>query len=187
MAASRELHLGGRGGERATGSQNHRDHQDAHLRALPGWLARLQATGARCWRVAKDMQLRCFVLLSLRGGGSAFTLPQLAVGRAAVPRRVVHMAFYKPAAAAAAASPEQEVEDARTKYFDACAKKGVDSPQARVAMEVFKAALASQARSAKAKRALVMLMPFLVLVSCIFYNEVTTPWTALDALFFGPR
>ena len=137
------------------------------------------------------MQLRCFVLLSLRGGGSAFTWPQLAVGRAAVPRRVVHMAFYKPAAAAAAASPEQEVEDARTKYFDACAKKGVDSPQARVAMEVFKAALVSQElrdlRSAKAKRALVMLMPFLVLVSCIFYNEVTTPWTALDALFFGPR
>ena len=35
--------------------------------------------------------------------------------------------------------------------------------------------------------ALGFLVPFLVLVSCIFYNEVTTPWTALDALFFGPR
>ena len=44
-----------------------------------------------------------------------------------------------------------------------------------------------RARTAKAKRALGFLVPFLVLVSCIFYNEVTTPWTALDALFFGPR
>ena len=42
-------------------------------------------------------------------------------------------------------------------------------------------------RSAKAKRANAILMPFLVLICCGFYNEVTTPWTALDALFFGPR
>ena len=41
--------------------------------------------------------------------------------------------------------------------------------------------------SARALRASAILFPFLVLVCCIFYNEVTTPWTALDALFFGPR
>ena len=42
-------------------------------------------------------------------------------------------------------------------------------------------------RSAEAKRALGFLMPVLVAFSFIFYSEATTPWTALDALFFGPR
>ena len=110
-----------------------------------------------------------FLLWCLVEGGAAFTLPsrmpQLAP---ASPHRAAPMAFYKPPPPQPLPPPppppqplppppppppppplpdkSRKVEEARTKYLGACAKKGVDSVQARVAMEEYKATLMKQAQ-----------------------------------------
>ena len=99
------------------------------------------------------------LLLSLGGGGAAFAAtshvpqrlaPQLAVGHAAAPHRVVPMAFMPPPPPPTPPppppppSPQKQVDDALAKYLGASAKKGINSAQARAAMEAYKATLASQ-------------------------------------------
>jgi len=94
------------------------------------------------------------LLFSLGEGRAAFAV----TGRAAAPRRVVPMAFMpppppppprqpQPPPPPPPPSPEKAaVEETRTKYLDASAKKGIDSAQALAAMEEYKAALTSQYR-----------------------------------------
>ena len=94
------------------------------------------------------------LLFSLGEGRAAFAV----TGRAAAPRRVVSMAFMpppppppprqpQPPPPPPPPSPEKAaVEETRTKYLDASAKKGIDSAQALAAMEEYKAALTSQYR-----------------------------------------
>ena len=80
------------------------------------------------------------LLFSLGEGRAAFAV----TGRAAAPRRVVPMAFMPPPPPPPPSPEKAAVEETRTKYLDASAKKGIDSAQALAAMEEYKAALTSQ-------------------------------------------
>ena len=93
--------------------------------------------------LAEKMKLAFAMLLfSLGEGRAAFAV----TGRAAAPRRVVPMAFMPPPPPPPPSPEKAAVEETRTKYLDASAKKGIDSAQALAAMEEYKAALTSQYR-----------------------------------------